>query len=89
MEALGVASSIAGIFSLAGQLMPTTIAFHRFFKDVTNALNTVYTLFRDLNFLIRTLEAMRDICGQVNASQASIDIYTSSSVDSLRIQLEE
>jgi hypothetical protein len=92
MEALGVASGssgIAGILSLAGQLIATSITFYGFFKDVANAPRTVHAFFQDLNFLIRTLEAVRDICGQINAAQASTDNYTALSIDSLRFQLEE
>ena len=86
MEALGVASGVAGLVSLAGQVIAVVIAFSGFFKDFKHASRTVGRFYEDLNNLIRTLEDVKEICNRVSYSDVSNDDYFS--VQSLKILLE-
>jgi hypothetical protein len=66
MEAVAAASAIAGIVSLAGQILTATISLKSFFQDVKDADNFVQTFLREVSSLIQVLQEVQDVCGRIS-----------------------
>jgi hypothetical protein len=87
MEALGAAASIAGLVSLAGQLLTLAAELRGFFNDVAKAPKNIEDFLKELNNLIRTLEGTKNLCERVEKQNSAEQIELS--VASLKIQLED
>lgn len=86
MEALAVASGVAGILSLTGQILTAVFTLRGFFQDVASADHAMSFL-RDTNTLIQVLQEVQDVCNRV--SKTLTNQNTEISVDSLKNLLED
>ncbi|KAI9709911.1 MAG: hypothetical protein M1820_002988 [Bogoriella megaspora] len=87
MEAIAVASSLAGIISLAGQCVNGAEHLKGLFDHIAGASKTVDYFLRDINSLIRTLHDVRILLE--TAADVSGTGEGDASVASLQIQLED
>ena len=65
MEAIGAASSIAGLVGLAGQCVSGIITLKNFYSDMASACTTISHFLRDLNALLTALSQVEEVCRKI------------------------
>jgi hypothetical protein len=72
MEALGAASSVAGILSLVGQSIDGIIKLRGFVKDVKNASKTLDNFLRDVDSFQGSLSQIQQLLVQLPKEQSIV-----------------
>ena len=87
MDILSVASSIAGILSIAGQSIDGIVKLKQLFSDISFASKTVETFLRDINSLLHVLNDVETLLSQLDTRiySGAIEVSTAS----LQIELED
>ena len=61
MEILGAAASVAGIITLAGQVLMGIVALHDFFEDYSSASKTITRFIKELNAFKQTVQNVQQV----------------------------
>lgn len=87
MEVVAVASSIAGLFSLAGQCISGAQTLRALYSDIVDTSKTVKSFSKDVNDLLRTLTDVRLLLEKIQDQDSLLTdelLFTT-----LRLQLED
>ena len=87
MDVVSIASSIAGILSIAGQSIDGIVKLKQLFSNISIASKTIDTFLRDINSLLYVLNDVETLLSQLDTRTCSGAIGVSTA--SLQIELED